>query len=150
MMAYCTFEDVESLMGQHFSTATRPSVSEVTDAVDTVAAELDGIAQAAGYTVPIISASAVSLMKRYNIFGAAVSAWHTGIVGNDEPARVVYWKEQYAAFITRLQSGEQQLPGATPAGAPGEAFSAPTSRVDGYSAARRGVYQPYHPYGLED
>jgi len=110
-MAYCTVKDVQDLTGQRYEVNSRPSSIEVQSAIDTVAAELDGVAQAAGYSVPVTGAAGVALLKRYNIFGAAVSAWHTGIVQDDEPARVTYWNEQYTAFIGRLRRGEQQLPG---------------------------------------
>ena len=110
-MAYCSVKDVEDLLGTKFSHDSRPPVREVESMIDVTAAELDGVAQAAGYAVPVSAADAVKLLKRYNIFGAAVPAWHTMIVDADEPSRVTYWREQYDAFIGRLRRGEQQLPG---------------------------------------
>ncbi len=110
-MAYCAVKDVEDLLGTKFSHDSRPPVREVEAMITTTEAELDGVAQAAGYTVPITGTQGVALLKRYAIFGAGVAAWHTMIVDTDEPARVTYWREQYDAFIGRLRRGEQQLPG---------------------------------------
>lgn len=132
-MAYCTVADVEELMGTTFAADSRPTTTEVSDSIDTVAAELDGVAQAAGYSVPVTGAAAVTLLKRYNIFGAAVSAWHSGIIGDDEPARVTYWNEQYQNFLARLRRGEQQLPGESADSEEDIAFAVvPTAQRDGY------------------
>ncbi len=110
-MAYCLLADIQSLMAMTFTTTSRPTTTEVNTAIDTVSAELDGVAAAAGYDLPITNASALELLKRYAIFGAAVSAWHTGFVGDDEPARVTWWNDQYQNFLSRLRRGEQLLPG---------------------------------------
>jgi hypothetical protein len=112
-MAYCIVKDVEDLMGTKFSHDSRPPVREVESMIATIAAELDGVAQAAGYDVPITGAQGVALLKRYTIFGAGVAAWHTMIVSEDEPARVTYWREQYDNFLARLRRGEQGIPGET-------------------------------------
>jgi len=109
---YCSVEDVEALMGQHFSDSTRPSFQQVQDAIEFVSAELDGLAMVAGYTLPLSSAETLRLMKRYAVFGAAASAWHTGVVSNDEPARIAYWEKVYSDFVTRITGGNQGLPGA--------------------------------------
>jgi hypothetical protein len=109
---YCTVEDVEAMMGQHFSESTRPSFQQVTDAIEFISADLDGLAMVAGYTLPLSSASTLRLLKRYAIFGVSASAWHTGVVGNDVPARVAYWQKAYDDFVTRITSGTQGLPGA--------------------------------------
>ena len=138
-MAYCTVSDVQDEMGQTFSTTSRPNIEAVEEAIDGVSGEIDGVAQAAGYTLPIVDASALSTLQRYAKFGACAQAWHSGYVSNDEPARVTYWREQYDAFIARLRRGEQQLPGEVPGSEPdAKTFSAAPQRVDGYSRARRG------------
>ena len=132
-MAYCTVKDVEDLSGLKFSHDSRPPVREVQSVIETVAAELDGVAQAAGYTVPVTSEAAVSVLKRYNVFAAAVAAWHTAIVDTDEPSRVTYWREQYDAFLGRLRRGEQQLPAESADSEEDIAFAiAPHTQRDGY------------------
>ncbi len=110
-MAYCTVADVEEEMGQKFSSTSRPSVPQVEEALEGVSGEIDGVLQASGYPLPVLSASALALLKRYAKFGAAAQAWHSGYVSEDEPARVTYWRETYEAFIARLRRGEQELPG---------------------------------------
>ena len=113
-MAYCEVADVEALMNQEFFIEGQPSITDVEEIIDDVAADLDGIAQAAGYTVPVTGAQAVKLMKKYNTYGAAVAAWHAGYVSDTAPARVEYWERTYTAFLSRLRRGEQQLPAEDP------------------------------------
>lgn len=114
-MAYCTVADVEALMQIKFSHGSgRPLYADVEQMITDVAADLDGVVQAAGYTVPVTTAAAVALLRRYNTYGAAVAAWHAGYVSADEPPRVAYWRMQYEAFLARLRRGEQNLPGLTP------------------------------------
>ena len=117
-MAYCAVSDVQAMMGQTFSTTSKPTVAEVTAAIDETAAELDGVASAAGYNVPVSGDASTLIMKRMNAYGASVNAWHSGVIADNEPARVIYWREQYANFITRLRKGEQTLPCNTPTPSP--------------------------------
>jgi len=114
-MAYSTVANVEKLMQVNFTHGSgRPTYEDVEEMIDDVAADLDGVAQAAGYTVPITSTSGVALMRKYNTYGAAVAAWHAGFVSDTEPARVEFWRSQYEQFIARLRRGEQQLPSEEP------------------------------------
>jgi hypothetical protein len=92
----------------------RPVVDDAQEIVDNVAAEIDGVCQAAGYTVPVSDTAAVAMLKHYNQLGAAVAIWHAGWVSEDAPARVDYWERTYTAFLTRIRKGEQQLPGLSP------------------------------------
>lgn len=141
-MAYCTVSDLEAMMGQTFGASTKPTATEVQAAIDETAAELDGVAAAAGYAVPVTGTSSLLTMKRLNQYGAAVNAWHTGVIADDEPARVVYWREAYANFITRLRKGEQTLPDDTPTASPNTGFSASFKRADGFAT--------YNPNGVGD
>jgi len=113
-MAYCTVEDVEQLMQVVIKQAGTPDRAAALEIVEDTAAELDGIAQAAGYEVPVTGTQAVALMKRYNRMCAAVAVWHAGFVSDNAPARVEYWNEQCEGFKTRLRKGEQELPGLEP------------------------------------
>lgn len=132
-MAYCEVADVEKLMGAQFPLSGRPSKEDVEQMIADAAADLDGVAQAAGYDTPVTGISAVALMKRYNTCGAAVAAWHAGYVSEAEPARVEYWRTEYRDFITRLRKGEQDLPGETSASDLDAAFDiVPATRRDPY------------------
>jgi phage gp36-like protein len=106
--------DVEQLMQVNIKQAGTPDRADVEEIIDDVAAELDGIAQASGYTVPVTNAEAVALMKRYNRMCAAVAVWHAGFVSDTAPARVEYWNTQCEGFKARLRKGEQELPGLEP------------------------------------
>lgn len=113
-MAYSTVADVEKLMGITFTISGRPSTDDVDEAIISVAADLDGAAQAAGYTVPVTGASAIALMKRYNTFGAACQAWHTGYVSQTIAPRADFWCTSYRDFLKALRDGKTQLPGEEP------------------------------------
>jgi hypothetical protein len=113
-MTYCTVSDVERLTGAKYTISGRPSTADVDEAIDGVAADLDGAAQASGYTVPVTSTQAIALMKRYNRYGAACEAWHIGHVSLDAPARVEHWCSTYQAFLEALREGKTQLPGEEP------------------------------------
>jgi len=113
-VAYCDVADIEKEMQLTISIGGRPDREDVEAIIDDIAAELDGIAQAAGYTVPVTGTQAVALMKRYNTICACVPVWHSGFVSDSPPARVEYWDKQCEAFKMRLKKGEQQLPGLLP------------------------------------
>jgi hypothetical protein len=117
-MAYCTVADVEKAMQRKFShNSGFPRYDDVQEYIDGVAANLNGILQAMGYTVPVTATDAVALLKRYNTFGAACQAYHAGYRTEDIlPPHAEYWCNQYSEFIARLEEGAQQLPGLTPEG----------------------------------
>jgi uncharacterized protein YcbX len=110
MTAYCTYSDVDALMSVTHSSATLPTATSVTDFCLDVSAELDGVAQAVGYAVPITSTAGLALMNSYATMGAAVKAWHAGFQAQNEPANVAYWREAYEGFLARLRRGEQTIP----------------------------------------
>lgn len=132
--AYCAVTDVESFMQQNFQhDAGYPTFEDVEGMIVNVAADLNGVAQAAGYDVPVTATAAVALMKRYNILGAAVEAWHSAFISEAEPARVEYWRTQYAQFVARLRRGEQELPTEEPLSDLDPSFDiAPAVRRDTY------------------
>lgn len=111
---YSTVADVETLMQIKFSLNSRPNREQVEDILEAIAAELDGVAQAAGYTVPVMATAAKAVMARENTLGAACECWHAGYVSDTAPARAEYWCTQYNDFLNRLRKGEQQLPGLLP------------------------------------
>lgn len=126
-MAYCTVENVEREMQLTISIGGRPDRTDVEDIIDDVAAELDGIVQAAGYTVPVTGTQAVALMKLYNTVCACVAVWHNGFISDAAPSRVDYWDKQCEGFKTSLKKGEQNLPGLTPTSDIDPAFAIATT-----------------------
>jgi len=117
-MAYCTVENVEAVMQTKFShNSGYPTYDDVEGFIDTVASNLDGVLQAAGYTVPVTVTAAVALLRQYNEFGAACKAFHSTYFPEDIlPPRAEYWCQEYRDFLTRIRKGEQQLPGVSPEG----------------------------------
>lgn len=113
-MAYCTLANVETMMGISFTPTSRPTVEEAEDIVDSKAAEIDGVAQASGYTVPLTGTAAIAMLKHYNAIGAACACWHAGFISDTAPARVEYWCQEFRDFIARLRRGEQQIPSEDP------------------------------------
>lgn len=98
-----------------FSASTKPTSYDADSIVENIAADLDGIAQASGYTVPVTGTQAKALMKRYNILGAACECWHSGYRSDAQlPPNASYWCDSYKAFVDRLRKGQQQLPGLDP------------------------------------
>lgn len=115
-MAYCTVADVEKTMQRKFShNSGFPTYEDVEGYIDTVASNLDGVLQAAGYTTPVTGERAVALLKRYNTFGASCQAYHAGYRTEDIlPPHAEYWCQEYKDFLSRIRKGEQQLPGLEP------------------------------------
>jgi len=113
-MAYCALADIEALMQTAFTDTSRPTSSEAESIIDDVAAQIDGVAQAAGYTVPVTSTSGIAYLKPYNRFGAACRCWHAGYISDTAPDRVSYWCQEFKDFIARLRRGEEQIPSEEP------------------------------------
>jgi hypothetical protein len=111
-MPYCTLADIMQLMRETFTDASSPTRDDVEAICAQVSAELDGVAQAAGYDTPITSAGGLQLLKRYAMFGVAPQAWYARYSSQDEPPKVAYWREAYTTFLSRLRRNEQQLPDA--------------------------------------
>ena len=112
-MAYCTYSDVDALMSVTHDGSSVPTSTNVTAFTVDVSAEIDGVAQAAGYVVPITGADGLALLNSYATMGAAVKAWHAGFQSSDAPANVVYWQKSYEDFLMRLRKGDQALPAET-------------------------------------
>ena len=130
---YCAIKDVQDLTQLNFTQVSRPTESDVIDMIARIAAEIDGVCQAAGYVVPITATQAVAMLRTYNTMGAAVMAWHAGYVSDTLPARVEYWERTYRDFLTRIRNGQQQLPGESASSDEDIDFAiAPTLRRDNY------------------
>ena len=113
-MAYCDVDDVSQEMQLTFSIEGYPSQADVEEVIEEISSDLDGIAQAAGYTVPITGTSALRVMKRYCRLCTAAQVWSSGFVAMTNPTRFEYWDKECEGFKERLRDGDQQLPGLTP------------------------------------
>jgi len=113
-MSYCDVTDIEQEMQLTISIDGRPNRADVTEIIAEVSSDLDGIAQAAGYTVPVTSESAARVMKRYTRLCTAAQVWNSGFISMAPPVRLEYWEGQCEGFKERLRKGEQYLPGLTP------------------------------------
>ena len=115
-MAYCTLGDLEALMRINFTAATDPTATEVEQMITDIAAEIDGVLQAAGYTVPVTAAQAVQYLRKMNTFGAGPEAWYAYAMMDSEPPNVAYWRARYERFLEDIREGKLQLPGLEPLG----------------------------------
>jgi hypothetical protein len=114
MASYCTVEDVQEQMRHTFSISGHPTPDEVDGMIVNISSRLNGVAQAAGYTVPVTGTLALELMKEACVNGVSCRAWHTGFLSQDAPSRVEYWCQEYKDFLAALRKGEVELPGLTP------------------------------------
>lgn len=132
-MSYCSVDHVAARTGFTYSATSKPTYDEVVEIIANIAAEMDGVLQAAGYTVPVAGAQAVAMLKHYNVLGAAYQAWHAGVSGTDRFPKVEAWQTDYRDFLSRIRKGEQQLPGISPLSDIDAAFGiVPTTRRDYY------------------
>lgn len=132
-MSYCEVENIEAQTGFIYTATSKPTRDEVTTIVEVIAAEIDGVLQAAGYTVPVSASTALGMLRYYNILGASYRSWHAGVSGTDRFPKVESWETDYRAFLARIRKGEQQLPGVAPLSDLDGAFQiVPTTRRDHY------------------
>jgi hypothetical protein len=75
-MAYCTITDVRGLNPKRtYNATTTPTEAQVGQYITDIAAEIDSIIQAQGYTVPVTApANFVTVLKLLNARGAAAQA----------------------------------------------------------------------------
>ena len=110
--AYCNLADVEGTTGFKYDAESQPSRTEAREVIIGVAAEIDGVLEAVGYTVPVSSASTrtLAMLKRYNVLGAAYRLWHADIRGTDTFPAAVSWETDFKDFLDRLTDGKVKLP----------------------------------------
>lgn len=121
MGTYAVIADVEALLKRTgrtpFSVSTNPTIDQVNELIEDIEAEINGVLTAQGYTtVPASSSSDIKLLKRYNSEKVAAAVWGIIYAEDDFPAHVKAWRDDYAAFLSRLRRGEQDLPGQQPQG----------------------------------
>jgi len=119
---YASAADVQVLLsavsgtGVTFSASSSPTLANVEVMVDQVAAEVDSVLRAAGYSAPVSGDNDKRLLERYVSQKAAAMAYHAAYGGfGDTPARVAQWEEEYNAFIARIADKSQGLIDASPA-----------------------------------
>lgn len=113
-MAYCTIADVEVLTEIDWTAATAPTIAQVENMIDNVAAEIDGVLQASGYDVPVSAADALEMLRSINAFGVGPEAYHATFLVEMLPPKVKYWQDRYDRFLKAVRAGEVQLPGLEP------------------------------------
>lgn len=116
-MAYADVADVQALIstisnvGVTIDGASTPSETAVASWLDQVAAEINGVLAALGYTIiPATGVNDVLLLRRYNAEKVAAMTIHAAYgFPQEPPARVVRWEKDYADFLNRLRQGQQAL-----------------------------------------
>jgi hypothetical protein len=75
-MAYCTITDVQSLNPKRtYGATTTPTTTQVNSLIDLIAADIDVILAAKGYTTPVTTPTAfANWLKLLNAYGAAAEA----------------------------------------------------------------------------
>lgn len=119
---YADVADVQSLIrrtsgpGVTLSATSTPTLLEVEGYLDQIAAEINAVLVAQGYSVPASGDNDVLLLRRYVSEKSAARTWHAGWGGfDDPPARVKAWEKDYADFLNRLRQGQQRLVDQDPA-----------------------------------
>lgn len=114
--AYCTIADVETHVGLPINAESQPGRTEVNRIITTVAREIDGVLQAAGYTLPVgpTFLDALEMLKSYNTLGAAYRTWYGAQRGTAVFPAAVSWQTDYREFLKALKKNEIALPGIGP------------------------------------
>ena len=128
--SYCDLADVEGTVQLKFGPEDRPSRAEATRIIRGVAAEIDGVLEAAGYTLPIPQSATRSLdmLKHYNILGGAYRCWYAAFRGSQDMTSPPTWREDYKDFLMGLRKNEIALPDA-PAGTESDQFEASITAI---------------------
>jgi hypothetical protein len=95
--------------GVTFNATSHPNSTEVDSLVDEIAADVNAVLIALGYSAPASGANDILLIKRYVSMKAACEAFKMGFMGDQLPAKVVSWCESYDKFIDRLLDGDYSL-----------------------------------------
>jgi hypothetical protein len=135
-MAYCVEADVEGLTALAIDTTSKPSSIELLTIIASIAAEIDGVLKAVGYTTPATGVNDVALLRNYNCLGASYRAWHAAVRGTDRFPNVESWEKDYRDFLARIRKGEQSLIDQTLTdGLPSALGTIALKKDDGYSQA---------------
>ncbi len=118
---YAAVAEVEGLLKRTgrtpFSDSTNPTDDAVSGYIDDIEGEINGVLSAQGYTtVPASASGDIKLLRRYVTEKVAAMVWGIIYAEKEFPAHVKAWREDYAAFLSRLRRGEQHLPDQQPQG----------------------------------
>ncbi len=111
--AYCSLADVEGQTGFKYDAESQPSRTEARNTISGVAAEIDGVLEAAGYDVPVPTSAtrALTMLKFYNTIGAAYRLWHSDVRGPETFPAAQSWELDFRTFLENLAAGKMKLPG---------------------------------------
>jgi hypothetical protein len=94
---------------------SEPTLNDVTDLIDQVEAEINGVLSAEGYaTVPATGSDDINLLRGYVERKASYEAFTLIYGPNELPSAVKRWHDAYQEFLARLRRGEQYLPNQQP------------------------------------
>jgi hypothetical protein len=98
-----------------FTDDTEPTLAQVTETIEQIESEIDGVLKAQGYaTVPATGTASIRLLRGYTEREAAYQSY-TQVYGvNELPPAIKAWHEDYRGFLARLRRGEQYLPDQSP------------------------------------
>lgn len=113
---YADGDDVQALynvMGGvevTFGPATKPTLAQVEGWLDQLAAEVDSILTARGYsTIPASGTNDKLMIGRYVSQKAAAVAFHAGAMWDDTPDKVKLWEDEWRDFLKALEDGKRRL-----------------------------------------
>ena len=128
--SYCDLGDVEGHVQLPFHAESRPSRTEAIRIIRGVATEIDGVLEAAGYTLPIpqVATRTLDMLKYYNALGGAYRCWNAATRGTKAFPAAVSWRDDYKDFLERIRSNDQGLPG-IPESADSDQFTASITAI---------------------
>lgn len=109
-MSYCAIVDVQALNPKRtYGAATTPTSTQVTALIAQIAAEIDAILEAQGYTVPVTSpATFVTSLLTVNAYGVAALAEAAMFPETTAPGETAHWsylEKKYQAWLKDLRAG---------------------------------------------
>lgn len=113
MSTYASLPDVQARVPEvTLSETSRPTLHEVSEMIDEAEGTVNGILTKVGYaTVPAVLEGDIALLRGYVAKKVAVDVYLVALRGNDTPAKVKVWQEDWTTFLGRLRRGEQALAG---------------------------------------
>ena len=115
---YCVIGDIQAKLGRTYSASTKPTSTQVTAFITDTFAEINGVLDARGYSVPIptTATTATTILKNINVLGAAALAEDAGqsvSMAGSISAQAESLRAQYAEKIDLLGRGRITLVDAT-------------------------------------
>ncbi len=109
---YCDLDDVQTLTGYKYEGDSQPNTGDAMGIIEGISAEIDSALKAAGYTLPIPTASerSLKLLRLQAQRGAACQCWHAMFKGASAPTGVTIWCDSYSAFLEGIEENTMRLP----------------------------------------